>query len=64
MAVAGAARYVPLLASKSTALVVWANATGLSLLVVNFYVFAPIFGWNWFPQATNPIVQVIAHNVF
>jgi hypothetical protein len=64
VAVAGAARYVPALAGSAASLVAWASAAGLGLWLVNFYVFAPAFGWTWFPQATNPIVQAIAHTVF
>jgi hypothetical protein len=64
VAVAGAARFIPALASTRTALMVWASAAGLGLWLLNFYVVAPIFGWTWFPEGTNPIVQAIAHTVF
>lgn len=37
---------------------------GIGLWIVNFFVIAPIAGWNWFPEQTNPIVQVLAHGLF
>ena len=30
----------------------------------HFYVIAPLFGWTWFPNDTNPIVQFVAHAFF
>jgi hypothetical protein len=62
--VAGVARYIPALASSAVALIGWASVAGLGLWVVNFYVIAPIGGWNWFPEGTNAVVQVIAHTFF
>lgn len=37
---------------------------GVTLWLVNFYVFAPIGGWTWFPESTNPVVQFLAHAFF
>jgi len=37
---------------------------GTLLWVVNFYVVAPIFGWTWFPEMTDPLVQFVAHAGF
>jgi uncharacterized membrane protein YagU involved in acid resistance len=37
---------------------------GIALWVVNFFVIAPVAGWNWFPEQTNPIVQALAHGLF
>ena len=34
------------------------------LWVVNFYLIAPIFGWTWFPEMTDPLVQFVAHAGF
>ena len=34
---------------------------GFALWLVNFYVIAPLAGWEWFPRDTNPVVQFIAH---
>jgi hypothetical protein len=62
--VAGVARYVPVLASSAAALITWASLAGLALWLVNFYVIAPITGWNWFPDGTNAVVQFIAHTFF
>jgi hypothetical protein len=62
--VAGVARYVPALASSAAILIAWASIAGLALWLVNFYVIAPITGWNWFPDGTNAVVQFIAHTFF
>jgi hypothetical protein len=45
-------------------LITAATIFGFLLWLVNFYVIAPVFGWNWFPQDTNPVVQFIAHTFF
>jgi hypothetical protein len=37
---------------------------GVLLWIVNFYVLAPIFGWYWFPDQTNPAIQFLAHTLF
>lgn len=50
--------------SSSWAVVISSAAGGLALWIVNFYVIAPLFGWTWFPNGTNPVVQFIAHTVF
>ena len=34
---------------------------GIVLWFVNFYIVAPLAGWTWFPEQTNPVVQFIAH---
>jgi hypothetical protein len=62
--VAGMARSVPMLASSAMNLIAWASVAGLGLWLVNFYVIAPIAGWSWFPEGTNPIVQFVAHTFF
>ena len=36
-------------------------AYGFALWLVNFYVIAPLAGWHWFSQDTNPIIQFAAH---
>jgi hypothetical protein len=36
---------------------------GLGLWLVNFYMIAPLAGWDWFPRS-NPVVQAIAHAGF
>jgi hypothetical protein len=63
-AVALAAAIVPPLRGGTLALVAWASAAGLALWIVNFYVIAPIAGWNWFPDGTDPLVQFVAHTFF
>lgn len=62
--VAGVARYVPALASSAAALIGWSSVAGLGLWLVNFYLIAPIGGWTWFPEGTDPVVQFIAHTFF
>ena len=37
---------------------------GIGLWLVNFYAIAPVAGWTWFPEQTNPVVQFLAHAVF
>lgn len=64
LAVAAATRYVPALSSSSTRLLAWTSVAGLGLWVMNFYVIAPIAGWNWFPDNTNALVQFFAHTFF
>ena len=39
-------------------------AFGIVLWLVNFFVVAPAAGWTWFPERTDPIVQLVAHAVF
>lgn len=62
--VAGVARYVPVLSTSAATLIIWTSAAGLGLWLVNFYVIAPIGGWTWFPDGTNPVTQFIAHTFF
>jgi hypothetical protein len=51
--------------SASTGLIVGAAVVfGLALWAGNFFVVAPIAGWNWFPQMTDPVVQITAHGLF
>lgn len=37
---------------------------GIALWLVNFYIVAPVAGWTWFPERTNPLVQFLAHAFF
>jgi hypothetical protein len=55
---------VPQLSATRTAVLASTSLAGFGLWVANFYVFAPIFGWTWFPNETNPFVQIVAHTVF
>lgn len=55
---------VPQLAANRMTVLVSAGVAGLALWIVNFYGFAPVFGWSWFPDKANPAVQLIAHTVF
>jgi hypothetical protein len=59
--VAAVAWAVPTLRSSTATLVIWASLAGLALWIVNFYLIAPIAGWRWFPDETDPVVQFVAH---
>jgi hypothetical protein len=37
---------------------------GIALWLVNFYVIAPLAGWTWFPERSDPVVQFLAHSFF
>jgi hypothetical protein len=58
------AAVVPILRSGTLPLVAWASVAGLGLWLVNFFVIAPIAGWRWFPEDTDPLVQFVAHTFF
>lgn len=51
------------LRSSRSLLIAAATVFGFGLWIVNFYVMAPILGWDWFAMA-NPVVQFIAHTFF
>ncbi len=55
--------YLPVLAASTAILLAAASVYGLLLWLVNFYAIAPLAGWRWFPEQTNPVVQFIAHTV-
>lgn len=59
--VAAVASVVPTLRSSTGSLVIWGSVAGLALWIINFYVIAPIAGWRWFPDATDPVIQFVAH---
>ncbi len=59
--VAAVAALVAPIRSSTVALVAWTSLAGLTLWLVNFYVIAPIGGWRWFPDGTDPAIQFIAH---
>jgi hypothetical protein len=63
-AIGGVAAAVPLLRSGTLPLVAWASVAGLALWIVNFYAIAPIAGWRWFPEETDPLIQFVAHTFF
>lgn len=56
--------YVPALARTTALLVAIAAGYGLIVWLVNFWVIAPLAGWTWFPNMTNPVVQFFAHTLF
>jgi uncharacterized membrane protein YagU involved in acid resistance len=49
---------------STNTLLVSGSLYGLGLWLVNFYVIAPVMGWEWFPQETNPLIQFLAHTFF
>jgi hypothetical protein len=49
---------------STTTLLLSTSIYGLVLWLVNFYVIAPIMGWGWFADETNPLVQFLAHTFF
>ena len=56
--------FAPVVTRSNGSLVVAAAVFGFMLWVVNFYVIAPLAGWDWFPNGTDPLVQVVAHTFF
>lgn len=62
--VAGVLSLIPQLSSSRTAVLVSASVAGFGLWIVNFYVLAQVFGWTWFPNNTNALVQFVAHTFF
>ena len=50
--------------ASMTVLVVSGIVFGTGLWLVNFYLIAPVMGWNWFPEQTNPAIQFLAHAFF
>jgi uncharacterized membrane protein YagU involved in acid resistance len=50
--------------SSPAILTVSGIAFGIVLWVVNFYAIAPVMGWDWFPEQTNPVIQFVAHAFF
>jgi hypothetical protein len=55
---------VPALARTTAGLIVAGSLFGLALWLVNFFVIAPVAGWTWFPERTDPIIQFLAHTFF
>jgi hypothetical protein len=50
--------------TRSTGLILGsASLAGFALWIVNFFVLARIFGWNWFPDTQSVAVQLVAHMV-
>lgn len=54
---------VPSLRRSLGSVVAVASAAGLGLWIVNFFLLANVFGWRWFPDGQNVIVQVVAHTM-
>jgi hypothetical protein len=43
---------------------VLALAYGPLLWLINIYVIAPLAGWTWFSQNSNPMIQGVAHTLY
>ena len=54
---------VPSLRRSVSSVVAVASAAGFGLWIVNFFLLANLFGWRWFPDGQNMVVQVVAHTV-
>jgi len=54
----------PFLARSTTALVIAGSVYGLVLWLGNYYVIAPLAGWAWLPNQTDPLTQFVGHTLF
>lgn len=61
--VAGAIALVPSLSRSTASVLAVSSIAGFALWILNFFVLAGIFGWNWFPDSQNIAVQFVAHTV-
>ena len=59
--VAGVLALVGPLSRSTVSILVVSSLAGFALWIVNFFVLAGIFGWNWFPDSQNVAVQFVAH---
>jgi len=55
---------VPRVSVSRSAVLVSTSVAGFAFWIVNFYGLAPAFGWTWFPNGTNAVVQFVAHTFF
>jgi hypothetical protein len=58
---AGALATIRSLSRSTTSILVVASLAGFALWILNFFVLAGAFGWNWFPDTQNVAVQFVAH---
>jgi hypothetical protein len=49
---------------SSNALLFRGCVFGAALWLVNFYLVAPLMGWQWFPERSNALLQGLAHTFF
>ena len=61
VAVAAVLALVPALSRTTISTVAFASIAGFGLWILNFFIFAGIFGWTWFPDTQNIAVQFVAH---
>lgn len=61
VAVAGVITLLGSFARSTASVLVVSSLAGFALWIMNFFVLAGIFGWNWFPETQNVAVQFVAH---
>jgi len=59
--VAGVIALVGSLSRSTASVLVVSSIAGFALWIMNFFLLAGIFGWNWFPDTQNVAVQLVAH---
>ncbi|MCJ7712697.1 MAG: hypothetical protein MUQ32_17900 [Chloroflexi bacterium] len=59
--VAGVIAVVPTFSRSTASVLVVSSLAGFALWILNFFLLAGIFGWNWFPDTQNVAVQFVAH---
>ena len=59
--VAGVIALVPSLSKSTASILAVSSLAGFALWILNFFILAGIFGWNWFPDSQNVAVQFVAH---
>lgn len=50
--------------ARRAALIAAATVYGAVLWPLNFYLFAPLLGWDFFPDLHDPVVEGVAHIAF
>ncbi len=63
LVVAGVLALAPSLSRTRVSTVVAASVAGFGLWILNFFILAGLFGWSWFPDSQNVVVQFVAHTV-
>ena len=61
LVVAGVLAQIGTLARSTVSILVVSSLAGFALWIVNFFVLAGLFGWSWFPDSQNVMVQFVAH---
>jgi len=61
LVVAGVVTQAGSLTRSTASVLVVTSLAGFALWILNSFVLAGLFGWNWFPDSQNPAVQFAAH---